>query len=87
MTDAERAKVAERGGAYGLWVATTFALPLAFALVYQSHLAIVIAAVLVTVHIICVPIWQKKQKRFLCSTAWAKEQGFTPERIRLFAFR
>jgi len=87
MTDAERAKVAERGGGYGLWVAATFALPLAFALAYRSLVTIIIAAVLVTVHVICVPFWQRGQKRFLCSTAWAREQGLTPERIRLFGFR
>jgi len=87
MTDAERAEVSQRGGGYGLWVAATFALPLAFALTYRSLVAIVIASILVTVHIVCIPIWQKCQKRFLCSTAWAREQGFTPERIRMFAFR
>jgi hypothetical protein len=87
MTDTERAKVAERGGGYGLWVAVTFALPLAFAFTHRSLVAIVIAAVLVTVHIICIPIWQKKQKRFLCSTAWARERGITPDRLRMFAFR
>jgi len=87
MTDAERAEVSQRGGGYGLWVAATFALRLAFALTYRSLVAIVIASILVTVHIVCIPIWQKCQKRFLCSTAWAREQGFTPERIRMFAFR
>jgi hypothetical protein len=87
MTDAERARLAERGGAYGLWSAGTLALPLAVALTSRSVLTFVIAAVLITVHLICIPIWQKQQKRFLCSTAWAREHGITPDRLRMFAFR
>lgn len=87
MTDAERARLAERGSGYGLWVAVTLAMPLAFAFSYRSLGAIVTAAVLVTVHLICTPIWQKQQKRFLCSTDWARERGITPDRLRMFAFR
>jgi uncharacterized membrane protein len=87
MTDAERAQVAERGGGYGFWVVATFALPLAFALTSRSSVAIIIAAVLVSIHIVAIPFWQRRQKQFLCSTAWAREQGYTPERLRLFGFR
>ena len=87
MTDAERARLAERGGGYGLWVAGTFALPLAFAFTSRSLAATVIAAVLITVHVICIPVWNKRQKRFLCSTAWARDCGITPDRLRMFAFR
>ena len=87
MTDAERATLADLGGTYGLWVAGTLALPLTFALTYRSVLIVVIAAVLVTVHIIRIPIWQKQQKQFLCSTAWARNRGITPDRLRMFAFR
>ena len=28
----------------------------------------------------------KKNKELLCSTAWAKEQGFEPDRLKLFSF-
>ncbi len=87
MTDAERATLADLGGAYGLWSAGTLALPLAVALTSRSVLTVVIAAVLVTVHIIRIPIWQKQQKRFLCSTDWARERGITPDRLRMFSFR
>ena len=87
MTDAERARLADLGGDYGLWVAGTLALPLTFALTYRSVLIVVIAAVLVNVHIIRIPIWQKQQKQFLCSTAWAREHGITPDRLRMFTFR
>jgi len=87
MTEAERAKASARGGAYGLWSAVTFALPLTYAFTSRSLGAIVIAAVLVTVHLIRIPVWQKQQKQFLCSTAWARERGITPDQLRVFAFR
>jgi len=87
MTDAERAKASARGAAYGLWSAVTFALPLTIAFTSRSLGTIVIAAVLVTVHLLGIPIWLKQQKRFLCSTDWAHDRGITPDRLRVFAFR
>ena len=87
MTDAERAEVSRRGVFYGFWVFATCAAPLSLAIVEPSRLYIAIATVLVTIHIVCIPIWQKMLKQFLCSTAWAREQGITPEQLRLFVFR
>ena len=87
MTAAEKAEASRRGGFYGLWVAVTFAFPLSLAIVEMSQLLVVIAAVLVVVHISCIPIWHKMQRRFLCSTSWARERGITPDRLRMFAFR
>jgi len=87
MTDTEKAEASRRGGSYGLWVAATFAIPLSFAIVERSQLLMVIAAVLVVIHIACIPIWRKMQRRFLCSTAWARERGITPEQLRTFGFR
>ena len=87
MTDAEKAETSRRGGLYGFWVAATFAVPLAFAIVERSLLFIIIAVVLVAIHIVCIPIWQRMQRRFLCSTTWAREHGITPDRLRMFAFR
>jgi hypothetical protein len=87
MTDDEMVIAMRHAGAYGIWVALTFAVPLAQALTHPNPVVIVIAAILVTVHIVCIPVWRKMQKRFLSSTAWAREQGITPEQIRMFAFR
>ena len=87
MTGAERDEVARRGRHYGFWVAATFAGPLALAITSRSLALMVIAIVLVTIHIACIPAWQRKQKGFLCSTTWAQERGFTPDRLKLFAFR
>jgi hypothetical protein len=87
MTAAEKAEASRRGGFYGVWVAATFAVPLSLAFVERSLWLAVLAAVLVTIHIACIPIWQRMQRRFLCSTAWAREHGITPDRLRMFAFR
>ena len=87
MTDAESAKASVRSAAYGLWVAVSFAMPLASASTSRSLGGVVIAAVLVTIHLVCIPLWQKQQRRFLCSTDWARERGITPDRLRMFAFR
>src|SRR2546427_6244670 len=87
MTDSEKAEASRRGGLYGLWVFATFAGPLSFAVVYRHPALIAIAAVLVVIHIVCIPIWQRMQRNFLCSTSWAREHGYTPERLRMFAFR
>lgn len=87
MTDSERNAVSLLGGLYGFWAAATFAGPLAFAFAIGNFTFGVVALVLIIVHLACVPIWQKKIRRSLCSTAWARERDFAPERLRLFAFR
>jgi hypothetical protein len=87
MTDSERDEASRRGGLYGLWVFATFAGPLSFAVVYRHPTLIAVAAVLIVIHIVCIPIWQRMQRHFLCSTLWAREQGYTPERLRMFSFR
>jgi hypothetical protein len=87
MTDAEYWEASSRGGFYGLWTAATFAIPVSFIVGERSQWLMVVAAVLIVIHIACIPIWQKMHRRFLCSTAWAREHGITPDRLRMFAFR
>lgn len=87
MTDSEKAEVLRRSGLYGFWVAATFAVPLASAIAERRVVFTLIAAVLVTIHVACIPIWQRMQKRFFCSTVWARERGITADRLRMFGFR
>jgi hypothetical protein len=87
MTDSEEAEVKRRSESYGVWVAVTLAIPLAFAVVARNVIFTLIAAVLITIHVACIPIWQRMQKRFLCSTVWARERGITADRLRMFGFR
>ena len=87
MTDEEKAETSRRSGLYGFWVCATVAGPLSFAIMYRHPALIAIAAVLIVIHIVCIPAWQRMQKNFLCSTAWAREHGITPDRLRMFNFR
>ncbi len=87
MTDAERAEASRRSGLYGLWVFATFAGPLSFAVVFRQPALMAVAAVLIVIHIACVPVWLKMQRRFLSSTTWATEHGVAADRLRLFAVR
>jgi hypothetical protein len=86
MTGSEQREAARRGGSYGIWVALTFAGPISYAVVFTSTTLIVVAMLLMLLHILYIPLWLKKQREFLCSTAWARQNDFTPERLRLFHF-
>jgi hypothetical protein len=87
LTEDEKSESSRRGGFYGLWVAATLALPLSMALVSKSQGLVLVAVVLVVVHLACIPVWQRMQRRFLCTTAWAREHAITPEQLKRFAFR
>lgn len=87
MTSAEKSAVAIRGGCYGVWCAATFACPICLAVSTRSPLLLGIAALLVLTHLLCIPLWLKMQRQFLCSTTWAREQGITPDRLSLFRTR
>src|SRR5207344_1294451 len=80
MTDCERFTAMRRSGQYGGWVAATVSLPAmaaVFALGWLESPAIIGAIIgtaiaLILVHICCIPAWLRSQRRFLCSTEWAR---------------
>jgi hypothetical protein len=78
MTEDEKSEASRQSGLYGFWGAGTFALPLGFAIAFPNAAIIGVAVVLVTLHVVCIQFWRKMQRNFLCSTVWAREQGFTP---------
>jgi hypothetical protein len=39
---------------------------------------------LIGVHCACIPLWMRAQRRFFCSTEWARRHGLQPERLKLF---
>jgi predicted cobalt transporter CbtA len=85
MTRGERSNAAIRGGLYGLWVAATVAAAFGVAFVFESMpLRIVAIAIIVLIHVSCIPVWLKMQRTFLCSTNWAKQQRIAPEQLKLF---
>jgi len=87
LTDAEQNEVSRRAGLYGLWAAFTFALPTSIAIFLHNRVILVLAAVLIIAHIACISVRQNMRRRYLCSAAWAREQGITPDRLSLFSFR
>ena len=85
MTQSERSAAVKRAALYGVWVVISLALPTVLAIRHPSWLALCIATPLVAIHILCIPLWQRKQREFLCSTEWAKSQGLEPHDVKRFA--
>lgn len=71
----------------GLWCAFTLALPLTYAFTASSNPGRALAFGLMLAHAGAGPSWRRYFRRFLCSTAWAKERGMDPEKLRLYAWR
>lgn len=55
------------------------------AAIFRHPALLAVALCLIILHIVCIPAWLKSQRRFLCATQWAKEQGVSSDRLRLFA--
>jgi hypothetical protein len=92
MTPAEQNAAMRLGGLYGVWVAATIQIPLMFTFLaflrgWWMPWLPMLAGALVGLHLACIPVFQRRMRRFLCSTAWAKSRGFEPETLRLFAIR
>jgi hypothetical protein len=87
MTPDEKAKGSRLGGLYVLSMGIALFVPVMLAGTGHGYLSIIAAVVVVVAFVVWIPIWRKLFKRFLCSTAWAREQGLTPERIRKFPHR
>ncbi len=92
MTSAEKTATTLRGALYGFWTAATFAIPIGiitaqFLFAGRNAVVIVGAAILIAIHSACIPLWQQAQRRFLCNTSWAREQGFDPDQLKLFGSR
>lgn len=92
MTDTEKSSLLRRGMVYGIWCGISMALPLqfiAFGLVtgnLNTTLAVA-GALLIVAHIVCIPIWQRRQRQFLCNTLWARENSIEPDALKLFNWR
>ena len=82
----------KRAALYGIWVFITFAMPIGclvgFGSIFFDSILIVncIAIGLITIHLIGIPIWKKKQKMFLSNTEWAKTQNIMAKDLKLFSF-
>jgi serine/threonine protein kinase/protein involved in polysaccharide export with SLBB domain/multidrug efflux pump subunit AcrA (membrane-fusion protein) len=83
LTPVEQVAAAWRAAMYGVWTCATFAGPIGFGVFYRAYIAEVLVLIvpLILLHFACIPIWQRKQREFLCSTAWAKQQGIAPDQL------
>lgn len=87
LTKAESNQVSLLGLLFGVWiVAAIFGIP---ALVRSSPGpgSWIVASVLGILFVVSIPMLLRMARQFLCSTGWAKERGFTPDKLRLFSFR
>jgi hypothetical protein len=87
LAPSEHAALVRRAMLYGFWAALTLGFPAGFGGVRWSHAgsAAQIACVsLILLHGACIPLWLRAQKRFLCSTEWARIHDYQPERLSLF---
>ena len=87
LTPPEHAEAMRRACFYGIWTALTFALPLSLGFLAEGRTYSTMAAMLVVIHIACIPSWQNSMRYFLCSTEWARQNDIRPEGLKLFAFR
>lgn len=83
MTDDEKSTAARHGMLYGLWCGVSFALPIQFiALAYfagkLTRLIGALGGLVIVTHLFCIPIWQRRQRQFLCNTEWARDNGIQP---------
>src|SRR5438477_5784446 len=86
MTGTERSRTMARGFGYGLWVFLTVG-AIASGAWWANPALRITAGGLLAIHLCAVPFWQRRVRRLLCSTNWSREQGLTPQHLRLFEFR
>jgi hypothetical protein len=91
MTPEEKSAAMRRAGLYGVWCAVSVALPIQFIFLglATGNLKPVLATtggLLVVAHFVCIPIWLRRQRQFLCNTIWARNKGIRPGNLKLFRF-
>ncbi|MDZ7372021.1 MAG: hypothetical protein ONB12_12730 [candidate division KSB1 bacterium] len=84
MTPKEKFMAARRAFLYGLWIVVSLLIPL-FGVVKRPEMgSFILAAIGFLLHILYLPVLQRKQKEFLCGTESARENGITPDKLALF---
>jgi hypothetical protein len=86
LTVYELTELRRRARAYGTWGGITGAIPIGLAVAFPNPWTYALVASLLLVHGARLPSVWRAQKQFLCSTAWARQAGYTPDRLRLFSF-
>ena len=83
LTKAERNHLSLLGLFGGVWMAGTF---FGFPAFIRSEFGPgkwIVASVWVTLFAVSFPMYWRLMRYYLCSTAWARERGFTPQHLRI----
>ena len=85
MTEQEKTAVRSFSRVSGLLSAICFALPISFGVMLVESLKSIYATIALILWIIIGVVIllhrRRKSKELLCSTKWAKSQGYTPDKI------
>src|SRR4051812_14267558 len=85
MTSEERSQAGGRGALYGVWMFASVVAPLCAAWRIQAPWMWTLAAIAILVHLAFIPVWQRRVRRSLSSTQWARERGLAAN-LRLSRF-
>ncbi len=87
LTKTERNHFSVLGLLFATWIpGTIFGLPVLIRS-FPAPGNWIVASVWVVLFIVSIPMLQSMVRHFLCSTEWAKANGYTPDTLRLFSFR
>jgi len=86
FTKAEKQEAMFYGLLYGLWACLATFGTMYLVRKFPSPGSWLVAAAIVILHIVCLPVWFRMQRKFLSSTEWARKQGIKSESLKLFSF-
>jgi hypothetical protein len=86
FTKAERSEFTFYGLLLGLWVVTATFGNLWLIRSFPAPGNWIVSSVIAMLFLASLPLMWRMQRRFLCSTAWAKENGYDATKIKLFSF-
>lgn len=87
LTKAEKNHVSLLGLLWGVWGAVTFLGIVLLIRTVPTPGNWIVAFIWAVLFIVSVLAMHRMTRHFLCSTTWAKQRGFVPERLHLFSFR
>jgi tRNA A-37 threonylcarbamoyl transferase component Bud32 len=83
MTEPERKQMAFHSVLFGIWNGATWFAPVFGGMMVASRFGVILGLCCSVVGFCFYPFLLKLQRELMCSTAWAKAQGITPEQFRL----
>ena len=82
MTDAEKREAQKRGLLFGFWNAATFFVPFFVIMGVPAPMGWVLGAGVFLLGLSFYPLWRRMEREQLCGTAWARQQGLTPDQLK-----